>query len=1038
MDSRTRLDYVLFHLTPTRTRCDLVIFAEKSNEKLAYGLLEPFIAHLRSAKDQISKGGYSVTLRPPSPENSHWFTKGTLQRFVRFVSTPEILERFVTIEREISQLDNSIKSFEASNVDAATEGNTVGGNSKTSTASIKSYGESNDSSDLIQEENSKDRLHRVVETRKVVLWKEQAMVYARALAAGFDLDNLNDLLSFSDAFGASRLREACINFRDLCNKKNEDRLWVDEIAAMQAIMQPDLSLMGASGIVLAGEDIDPDTVTNHDSTDANQASQSPGLMQNPWASQFPPHKRNFQGPVYQQMPLYQGYGFPGMQVAPPYYPANMPWPADVNGFANRDSQDHRDRKSSSNKKSKASKARKSGNEGHDEKTEPSESSSETDTSSDRSHRKKNGKKSSRKVVIRNINYISAKKDDEKNSASETSSSDEKHHKSSATAQCHKKDNESKKVNKGSDGWDAFQQLLLKEESDSNVLETKTAPTEEEYLSAKISEKQQVANDGFIVTEMGSDGYHPAIRRGTSSIPEEFQFAQRSGQGESYAQVSLSNDAARSVIKSHTSDYWFVSKNSDVTVNQGESGHFRLLNGDNLENRSKDVVIDDSLMIQGRLADEHSAGHMRTNVSMVSDIMEAREAAPQKIPESQAFCEPDELYMALDRDIVVEQTVPSWNPEIDFENDVSVNNAAKEPDIDACADSNANKKGANKKTGNAVTKGSGKDARSRTAGGPMRRGKPETTPGPRRSTFGSKTANPKSQLQKDEERRKRMEELLIRRQKRIAERGGDSSTSGRKSVTSSLTSDKLKRQPSVEETKKPKPVLRSSTIDRLAVAKTTKNSSTPQPKRETSNPKGTNTNNGSQKTRDVHLKKLSANKINLLEKKRGNGDPTGVKSSAADGKEAKNPRMEIKFDEADDSKVIKELHVTSTAVSTDVGMVVKSLQTIPSVETVDKSPLACPEDVKVSDENEKISPELNVHPVPESPTKHLNSALIEDEGIANRNISETPEISVVQESTPMTTSETVLESTQSRKKWDGPEKSPKAKGFRKLLMFGRKS
>lgn len=37
-------------------------------------------------------------------------------RFVRFVSTPEVLERFETIEREISQLENSIKSsFEASN-----------------------------------------------------------------------------------------------------------------------------------------------------------------------------------------------------------------------------------------------------------------------------------------------------------------------------------------------------------------------------------------------------------------------------------------------------------------------------------------------------------------------------------------------------------------------------------------------------------------------------------------------------------------------------------------------------------------------------------------------------------------------------------------------------------------------------------------------------------------------------------------------------------------------------------------------------------
>ena len=50
------------------------------------------------------------------------------------------------------------------------------------------------------------RLQRVLETRKAVLLKEQTMAYARALAAGFEMDNIDDLISFSDVFGASRLR----------------------------------------------------------------------------------------------------------------------------------------------------------------------------------------------------------------------------------------------------------------------------------------------------------------------------------------------------------------------------------------------------------------------------------------------------------------------------------------------------------------------------------------------------------------------------------------------------------------------------------------------------------------------------------------------------------------------------------------------------------------------------------------------------------------------------------------------------------------
>lgn len=50
------------------------------------------------------------------------------------------------------------------------------------------------------------RLQRVLESRKVVLCKEQAMAYARALVAGFEPDYIEDLIYFADAFGASRLR----------------------------------------------------------------------------------------------------------------------------------------------------------------------------------------------------------------------------------------------------------------------------------------------------------------------------------------------------------------------------------------------------------------------------------------------------------------------------------------------------------------------------------------------------------------------------------------------------------------------------------------------------------------------------------------------------------------------------------------------------------------------------------------------------------------------------------------------------------------
>jgi hypothetical protein len=57
-----------------------VIVSGGVSEKLASGLLEPFISHLKCAKDQISKGGYSITLCPVATF-APWFTKATLQRF---------------------------------------------------------------------------------------------------------------------------------------------------------------------------------------------------------------------------------------------------------------------------------------------------------------------------------------------------------------------------------------------------------------------------------------------------------------------------------------------------------------------------------------------------------------------------------------------------------------------------------------------------------------------------------------------------------------------------------------------------------------------------------------------------------------------------------------------------------------------------------------------------------------------------------------------------------------------------------------------
>ncbi|KAL4287250.1 hypothetical protein AHAS_Ahas19G0167400 [Arachis hypogaea] len=103
MDSKAVLDYAsILGLIHFLCGCELVVFCGGVREKIASGLLEPFVSHLKFVKDEISKGGYSINCLP-SNNSAFWFSKAT------FESTPAILERFVSLEKEILQIESSFQ-----------------------------------------------------------------------------------------------------------------------------------------------------------------------------------------------------------------------------------------------------------------------------------------------------------------------------------------------------------------------------------------------------------------------------------------------------------------------------------------------------------------------------------------------------------------------------------------------------------------------------------------------------------------------------------------------------------------------------------------------------------------------------------------------------------------------------------------------------------------------------------------------------------------------------------------------------------------
>eukprot|EP00250_Pteridium_aquilinum_P016591 c23181_g2_i1 orf=283-4848(-) len=266
MRADTQLDYAIFQLTPTRTRCELLVVAKGLTYKLASGLLKPFVSHLRAAEEQLAKGGYSIRLEPPDPSRASWFTKGTMERFVRFVSTPEVLERVSSVEVELLELEETSRQQtsdsnesnglgQADNIPSkiASSQLSPGGKPMAPTTLEKASKASPDGVENGVEESSKQRVLRALDARRMMLQKEQGMAFARALAAGFNLENMDDLVLFAECFGANRLREACIKFLALCKRRQEAGLGLEDLELMAAEnAQLDMSYMGAMGVNAMG------------------------------------------------------------------------------------------------------------------------------------------------------------------------------------------------------------------------------------------------------------------------------------------------------------------------------------------------------------------------------------------------------------------------------------------------------------------------------------------------------------------------------------------------------------------------------------------------------------------------------------------------------------------------------------------------------------------------------------------------------------------------------------------------------------------
>ncbi|KAL6137389.1 hypothetical protein ACLB2K_062681 [Fragaria x ananassa] len=205
MKSETPLDYAVFQLSPKHSRCELYVSSNGNTEKLASGSIKPFVTHLKVAEEQVALAVQSIKLEVEKRKHAEkWFTKGTLERFVRFVSTPEVLELVNTFDAEMSQLESARRIY--SQGMGGQPSGARGGDGTGSTAAADA---------------TKKELLRAIDVRLVAVRQDLSTACARASAAGFNPDTVSELQLFADQFGAHRLHEASTKFISLWERRSE-------------------------------------------------------------------------------------------------------------------------------------------------------------------------------------------------------------------------------------------------------------------------------------------------------------------------------------------------------------------------------------------------------------------------------------------------------------------------------------------------------------------------------------------------------------------------------------------------------------------------------------------------------------------------------------------------------------------------------------------------------------------------------------------------------------------------------------------------
>ncbi|KAL9379637.1 hypothetical protein Peur_028119 [Populus x canadensis] len=218
IDADAPLDYATIQIFPTKNRYEIFVCGDDEVEKLAVGLLEQILPHLPEVHKMYAKGSNAIFKLQVTGELSNvpWFTKSTLNRFLQLAGSPDLVNTSMTIEGEISQLEEARKFhlslYAQGHQDRSQSGETDGNDSIETEPTLKAEVK------IALSDTSKNELLRAMDLRLTALKRELATALNCAFGDICSCKEITYLVEFCEYFGATVLKNSLCKILELSQK----------------------------------------------------------------------------------------------------------------------------------------------------------------------------------------------------------------------------------------------------------------------------------------------------------------------------------------------------------------------------------------------------------------------------------------------------------------------------------------------------------------------------------------------------------------------------------------------------------------------------------------------------------------------------------------------------------------------------------------------------------------------------------------------------------------------------------------------------